>query len=110
MECSGGGEASGLPAVPFLSLPTDCAAGPETATLRADSWEEPGSVREGRYAGYTEATTTLPAVTGCNSLAFEPEIEVQPDTLLADEPVGLGVDLKVPAARDAAYAGDAAFA
>ena len=52
LECSGGGEASGLPAVPFLSMPTDCAAGPETATLRADSWEEPGSVREGRYRVY----------------------------------------------------------
>ena len=64
--------------------------------MRADSWEEPGSVREGRYTGYAEATTTMPAVTGCNRLSFAPEIEVQPDTLLADEPVGLGVDVKVP--------------
>ncbi|HEY3829622.1 MAG TPA: hypothetical protein VGL57_10550 [Solirubrobacteraceae bacterium] len=95
-SCTGGGEVSGLPPVPFLSLPTDCAAGPETATLRADSWAEPGSVREGRYTGYAEATATLPAVTGCNQLSFAPEIEVQPDTLLADEPVGMGVDVKVP--------------
>ena len=39
---------------------------------------------------------SLPGVTGCNLLAFDPQVEVQPDTLLADEPVGLGVNLKVP--------------
>jgi hypothetical protein len=95
-SCAGGGQSSGSPAVPFLSLPTDCAAGPETATLRADSWEEPGSVREGRYAGYAEKSATLPGVTGCNLLQFDPSIEVQPDKLLADEPVGLGVTVGVP--------------
>ncbi len=92
----GGNESSGVVPVPFLSMPTDCAAGLETATLRADSWEEPGSVREGHYTGYAEATATLPAVTGCGALSFGPGIEVQPDTLLADSPVGLGVNVKVP--------------
>jgi hypothetical protein len=94
--CVGGGESAGQEPVAFLSMPTDCSAGPETATMRADSWEEPGSVREDRYTGYTEASTTLPAVTGCNLLGFNPGIEVQPDTLLADAPVGLGVDVQVP--------------
>ena len=96
VTCKGGGETSGLPPVPFLSMPTDCAAGPETATLRVDSWQEPGSVREGRYSDYAEKTATLPAVTGCDALSFAPEVEVLPDTLLADEPVGLGVSVKVP--------------
>jgi hypothetical protein len=96
-ECDDGGESAGVAPVPFLSMPTDCAAGPETATMRADSWEEPGSVGlNGRYSGYVEAAATLPAVTGCNRLSFAPEIEVQPNTLLADEPVELGVDVKVP--------------
>ncbi|HEY3828875.1 MAG TPA: hypothetical protein VGL57_06735 [Solirubrobacteraceae bacterium] len=100
-ECSenaseGGFEPPGVSQVPFLSLGTDCAAGPETATLRVDSWQEPGSVREGRYAGYTEAGTTLPALTGCNLLSFPAGVEVQPDTQLADEPVGLGVNVQVP--------------
>jgi hypothetical protein len=91
-----GGESVGVPAVPFLSLGTDCAAGPQSATMRADSWQEPGTVREGHYTGYAEATATMPALTGCNLLSFGPGIEVQPDTQLADTPVGLGVNVQVP--------------
>jgi hypothetical protein len=92
-----GGRSSGLPAVPFLTMPTDCSAGPELGTVRADSWQEPGHVEvNGQYEGYSEATTTMPGVTGCNALGFKPVIEAQPDTLLADEPVGLGVNLQVP--------------
>jgi hypothetical protein len=92
-----GGATSGAPQIPFLTMGTDCAAGPQDATLRADSWEEPGQVGvNGHYEGYTEATATLPAVTGCNLLSFQPGIETEPDTLLADEPVGLGVNVHVP--------------
>jgi hypothetical protein len=94
-----GNKPAGVPPVPFLTWPTDCSAGPLTATLRADSWEEPGRVEGGHYSEqYTEKTTTLPAVTGCQNLRFEPGtgIELQPDTKLADEPVGLGVNLHVP--------------
>jgi hypothetical protein len=94
--CEGGGASGGVAAVPFLSLPTGCSAGPEEATMRTDSWEEPGSVREGRYTGYAQASASLPGVTGCNLLSFAPGVEVQPDTLLADAPVGLGVNLQVP--------------
>jgi hypothetical protein len=93
------GEHSEITPVPFLTLPTDCSAGPETATLRADSWEEPGSVREGEYTEqYKKASWTMPGVTGCNLLQFNPGtgIGLEPDTLLADEPVGLGVNLHVP--------------
>jgi hypothetical protein len=96
LGCEGGGESPGVPAVPFLSLGSNCAGGPEVATMRADSWQEPGSVREGRYTGYTEATATMPALTGCNLLSFAPEVGVQPDTRVADEPVGLGVNVGVP--------------
>ena len=92
----GGGQSAGVAPVPFLTMPTDCSAGPQTATLRADSWQEPGSVSEGRYTGYAEKSWTLPGVTGCDQLRFQPGIEVQPDTLLADEPAGLGVNLQVP--------------
>jgi hypothetical protein len=100
-----GGAPSGEPPVPFLTMPTDCAAGPEPGTVRADSWEEPGRVSvSGQYEGYAEAHTVFPTVvggpprgvTGCNLLAFAPTVGVEPDTLLADEPVGLGVDLHVP--------------
>ncbi len=94
-----GNRPAGVSPVPFLTWPTDCSAGPLTATLRADSWEDPGSVQEGHYSEqYKEKTATLPAVTGCNLLHFEPGtgIELEPDTRLADEPVGLGVNLHVP--------------
>ena len=86
------------PVVPFLTLGTDCAAGPETATVRADSWENPGSVGLGGLYSeqYKEKTTTMPAVTGCDRLTFNPSVSVEPDTLLADEPVGLGVNVNVP--------------
>ncbi len=68
----------------------------EVATLRADSWEEPGSVREGRYTGYVERADPFPGVTGCNSVGVQTGAGSLPDTVGADEPVGLGVDLKVP--------------
>jgi uncharacterized repeat protein (TIGR01451 family) len=103
--CEGGNQAAGQAAVPFLSLPTDCAGGPESATLRADSWQEPGKVEEpgstgeaGRYSGYVQESVPFPAVTGCDLLQFKPGtgITLEPDTKLADEPVGLGVSLKIP--------------
>jgi hypothetical protein len=97
IECAGGDAKSGIAPVPFLSLGTDCAAGPETATLRADSWQHPGTVgKEDHYEHYAETSTTMPALTGCNLLSFAPTIEMEPDTTVADEPVGLGVKLKVP--------------
>ncbi len=95
-----GEEQSGVPPVPFLTLSSDCAAGPETATLRADSWEKPGSVHEQQYTGFAEASATLPAVTGCGALGFHPEIAVRPTTEQADEPVGLDVNLKVPLSEE----------
>jgi hypothetical protein len=97
--CEGGGQPAGYPAVPFLSMSTSCSSGPEIATVRADSWEEPGEVGlNGKYIGYTQATTTMPAVTGCDLLQFTAGtgIAVEPDTKLADEPVGLGVKLNLP--------------
>ncbi len=52
----------------------------------------------------------LPGVTGCNLLAFDPTVEVKPDTLLADEPVGLGVNMKVPQSENPQLRRDAAVA
>jgi hypothetical protein len=88
-----GGIPSGVPAEPFLTLGTDCVdgGGPNgggPVTLRANSWEEPEQ--------YVEATTSWPGLTGCDLLSFHPRIEAQPDTLLADEPLGLNVNLQVP--------------
>ena len=107
LTCGGGGQSFGAPIVPFLTLGSDCSAGSQTATLRADSWEEPGSI--GPNGAYTEqwktATTTMPGLTGCDLLGFSPRVEVEPDTLLADEPVGLGVSVQVPQSESPTSAG-----
>ena len=103
-----GGHQAGVAPVPFLTMPTDCTAGPLTGSVRADSWQEPGHVEENQhFVGYLEkqAEQPLPTVTGgaasqgvsgCDVLGFGPTIEVQPDTFLADEPAGLDVSLRVP--------------
>jgi hypothetical protein len=86
-NCEGGGVSSGEAPTPFLTMPSNCTAGPLTGSVSADSWEEPG-----RYA---RARSTLPGMTGCEQLPFNPEITVSPDTLLADEPVSMDVSIKV---------------
>jgi hypothetical protein len=84
-SCEGGGLASGQAPAPFLTMPSDCSAGPLTAGVWVDSWEQPEQ--------YVRARSTLPAMTGCELSPFDPEIEVQPDTSLADEPVGVGLSI-----------------
>ena len=84
-----GGDVAGGREVPFLTMPTDCSGGPLVTTMRADSWEQPGVFVPGPLA-------VLPGVTGCNLLQFNPGIEVLPEKLGADEPVGVGVNLLVP--------------
>jgi hypothetical protein len=99
MNCSGGagGQSAGVSQVPFLTLPTACSAGPLAAVERVDSWENPGRVGANQqYENYLQATTMMPGVTGCNLLAFDAGVEAQPDSLLADAPVGLGVNVQVP--------------
>lgn len=85
----GGGEASNVTEAQFLTMPSNCSAGPETATARADSWEQPGLWVSGPSA-------TLPAATGCSLLQFAPSIGMEPDTFQADAPVGPEVTVKVP--------------
>jgi hypothetical protein len=86
--CEGGDTKSSEASTPFLTLSSDCAAGPQSTRAWADAWEELGR--------YVQAQSTLPAVTGCDRLPFAPEIGVRPDTLLADAPVGLNVNIKTP--------------
>lgn len=85
--CEGGGASSGVYPVPFLTMPDDCSAGQQTGDAWADSWEAEGQ--------YVRAQSSMPAVTGCNLLTFAPEIEVAPLTSLADEPVGIDMNVSV---------------
>lgn len=87
---SEGNESDTDPLVPFLTLPTDCAAGPTTATVTTDSWEKPGV-----FVTAT-ASPSLPAVTGCNLLSFAPAITARLDTSRVDAPTDLEFGLEVP--------------
>jgi hypothetical protein len=72
---------------PFFTNPVDCAAGPLSATVEVDTWQNPASQHGNVYPHFAESTT-YPQLTGCNMLQFQPTLGVQPDTTQADEPSG----------------------
>jgi hypothetical protein len=79
----------GSPA-PFLTLPTSCSSEPLTATVRADSWQQPGNFVE------AVASNDAVGVTGCEHLGFDPRLSAQSEASAADTPSGLTVDLRTP--------------
>jgi hypothetical protein len=81
-------------AKPFLTLPTSC-TGPLTTTVRADSVENPG-VFESESAVSLDAGGNPFGLVGCEKLAFDPSISLEPDTTSAESPSGLNVNLEVP--------------
>jgi hypothetical protein len=86
-SCEGGGVTDGAPQTPFLTMPTDCSAGPLVGVAWSESWEEPGRI--------LQAQSALPGVTNCNQIPFDPELEVRPDTGHPDAPVGITVTIGV---------------
>lgn len=82
------GTPSDAPKLPFLTMPTRCSGSPLPAAASANSWTFPETE--------VNATTTLPAIDGCNQVSFEPTIEARPTTNHADSPSGLNVDLHLP--------------
>jgi hypothetical protein len=93
------------PATAFLTNPTKCGPGSDyEAKFIGDGWSDPGAFEpfDGRPllsdpAWRVVSTSMYPAgVTGCNKLAFNPSLNVTPDTTEADSPSGYGVDLHVP--------------
>jgi hypothetical protein len=87
-EVSEAGGPAEVPETPFLTMPTECSGTPLPIGARYNTWQQPD-----RYA---EATATVPAVSGCDQLKFEPTITARPTTDLADSPSGLDFDLHVP--------------
>jgi hypothetical protein len=81
----------GTPEKPFLRNPTRC-AGPLQARVKVDSYELPGTFFTKEFE--------MPAITGCNQLEFEPELEARPTNNVADSPTGLHVDLHIPQNED----------
>ena len=89
-QCRGSGAtgcSSGAPLLPFLTNPTSC-SGPLSATLSADTWQEPGN--------FLSADAAMPAITGCERPGFSPTISLKPDVRSTESPSGLHVDLHLP--------------
>jgi len=88
------------PRTPFLTNPTACTppdVGLET-TLHVDSWQ--GESDDASFFSHLPPGPPTPGPqqgpTGCDRLAFEPSITVQPTSHAADSPTGLHVDLSLP--------------
>jgi len=78
---------------PFLTLPTTCES--LASTSKGQSWEK----EESYSVGETSPTETERApieTTGCQSLEFDPSIEVKPDSEAASTPTGMSVKVTMP--------------
>jgi hypothetical protein len=82
----GEGCVAGVPAKPFLSLPASCGE-PLGTSLESDSWE--GGVAP-------LASVAMPAMAGCEHLAFDPSVTVMPEATAAGAPDGVSFDVAVP--------------
>ena len=79
----------------FLAMPTECAGKPITTKAKADSWEEIGDFEETSFESQDTEGNPV-SISGCSQLEFEPSIEAQPTTDLADSPSGLNFNLHQP--------------
>ncbi len=74
---------------PFLTNPaTDCTDVAPVTTLEMDSWPNPGV--------FKAAEAVSPLITDCDSLVFDPSVDVEATTSAPDAPSGLDVDLSFP--------------
>lgn len=84
-----GGYPSPDPPKPFLTNPaTECAGTQPVTKLSVDSWINPGAFKD-----YFAAS---PPITGCETLTFEPSVDISPSTTQPDAPTGLNVDMTFP--------------
>jgi hypothetical protein len=83
----------------LLRLPTSCDGNDLQVKLKVNSFEDPANVKE--------YTTDMPAITGCNSVPFDPSITVEPKSRRADSPSGYDVHIKLPQSDDPAQLGTA---
>lgn len=94
-ECleSGLGCPVGSPTAALITLPTSCAAAPDTSTTASvDPWQASGS--------WSSASASFPAMSGCQQLSFAPALSVMPDVTQVDEPSGYSIDVSVPQSED----------
>jgi hypothetical protein len=85
---------SEAPLLPFLTLPTSCAAPPQL-TVRADSKSNPGIFVSASVALRDLAGHPVP-LSGCEAVPFAPKILSGPSTKGADSATGLDFELQLP--------------
>jgi hypothetical protein len=85
---------AGVPARPFLTLPTSC-QGPTTTRIEVDSWQNPGAFIPDSALSHEGAGEPI-GLSGCNQPDFSPTIRVKAESSVADSPSGLQVDLHLP--------------
>jgi hypothetical protein len=94
----GKGEGEGLisdaPLLPFLTLPTSCAA-PTALSIMVDSKLNPG-VFTGETAISRDAGGNPLSLTGCDVVPFSPKVLSAPTTSSAGTASGLGFELQLP--------------
>jgi hypothetical protein len=81
------GSPGSLPRARFLASAGTCQALP-AVTLSVDSWTEPALL--------SEASSSVPTLTGCDKLSFDPSLSVTSSVSAAEEPSGYELDLNVP--------------
>jgi len=81
------------PIKPFFTNPTECAPTVPVTSLDVSSWQRPDEVES--YDAPADAV-----VSGCDDPPFQPDIEIEPTTTVADGPTGLKVELTLPQNND----------
>lgn len=92
---------AGVEQKPFLTNPTSCTGDPVITTAHFSSWEDPGLFEPDGDPdltddGWVTIDDEAPAVTGCELLQFNPEIDVEPTSTTPGAPTGLDFELRVP--------------
>jgi hypothetical protein len=93
------GASSGLPIVPFISLPTDCSNDSLVSLARIRSWSEPERWVPEHPLDPTYAIPA-PQPTGCEKLSFKPSITIVPSATNSDSPTGVSVQMDIPQNND----------
>lgn len=100
---------SGETPIAFFTNPSDCSQPQFTTEIHVDSWQHPGRVSPDGGPDFSDpnwksTTSTAPAVTGCGSLQFDPQLSIAPEVAHrgADEPAGYEAHLTVAQNEDPA--------
>ena len=80
---------------PLFTLPTSCGpVNPFTITA-LDTWQDP-SLHSSATTLYSDPNGNPQPIIGCESLAYEPAISLEPETSDADSPTGLSAEVTPP--------------